>query len=123
MNESSTKKQRPITAVLAPTTDVLRDHGNRSSRYSVVMRLVWRAAEGPPRNWRSIAKALVLIDHLLKHGAEKVVSDVQQHVHDIRTLTEFSYLEGSLDRGHGGTCPAIAEDACLLPWSYHVRGS
>lgn len=66
------------------------------------MRLIWKTLDGPGRNWRSIAKGLVLVDHLLRHGAERIVSDVQQHIHDIRGLTEFSYLEGHLDRGNGG---------------------
>lgn len=66
------------------------------------MRLVWKTVESAPRNWRSIAKALILVEHLTKHGAEKVVGDVQQHIHDINALTEFRYFEGHLDRGTGG---------------------
>lgn len=66
------------------------------------MRLVWKTVEAPPRNWRSIAKALILVEHLIKNGAEKVVGDVQQHIHDISALTDFRYLEGNLDRGSGG---------------------
>lgn len=66
------------------------------------MRLVWKSVDAPPRNWRSIAKALILIDHLIRNGAEKVVGDVQHHIHDIAFLTEFRYLDGNLDRGRGG---------------------
>ncbi|CAM9451354.1 unnamed protein product [Scytosiphon promiscuus] len=69
--------------------------------YSSIMRLVWKTIESPPRNWRSIAKALILLDHLVKNGAEKVVADVQQHIHDITYLNEFRYMEGHLDRGSG----------------------
>lgn len=68
----------------------------------MVMRLVWKTLDGPGRNWRSIAKGLVLVDHLLRHGAERIVSGVQQHIHDIRGLTDFSYLEGHIDRGNPG---------------------
>jgi len=66
------------------------------------MRLVWKTIESPPRNWRAIAKTLILVDHLMKNGAEKVVGDVQMHIHDIRALSDFRYMEGSLDRGSGG---------------------
>lgn len=66
------------------------------------MRLVWKTIDSPPRNWRSIAKALILLDHLVKNGAEKVVADAQQHIHDITYLNEFRYIEGNLDRGSGG---------------------
>lgn len=70
--------------------------------YSAVMRLVWKTIDSAPRNWRSIAKTLVLLDHLVKNGAEKVVADVQQHIHDITYLNEFRYIEGNFDRGSGG---------------------
>ena len=66
------------------------------------MRLVWKTIDSPPRNWRAIAKALILLDHLVKNGAEKVVADAQQHIHDITYLNEFRYIEGNLDRGSGG---------------------
>ncbi|CAM9696630.1 unnamed protein product, partial [Hapterophycus canaliculatus] len=65
------------------------------------MRLVWKTIDSPPRNWRSIAKALILLDHLVKNGAEKVVANVQDHIHDITYLNEFRYMEGHLDRGSG----------------------
>lgn len=66
------------------------------------MRLVWKTIDSPPRNWRAIAKALILLDHLVKNGAEKVVADAQQHIHDITYLNDFRYIEGNLDRGSGG---------------------
>lgn len=68
----------------------------------MVMRLLWKAVEAPPRNWRSISKALVLADHLLKHGAERVLGDVLQHVHDIDALTDFTYYDGNHDTGAVG---------------------
>lgn len=82
------------------------------------MRLVWKTVDGPPRTWRSIAKALILIEHLIRHGAEKVIGDVQQHIHDITFLTEFRYLDGNLDRGRGGVLllvlvSAVCNVGCL----------
>lgn len=93
------------------------------NRYSSVMRLVWKTVDSAPRNWRSIAKALILVEHLTKHGAEKVVGDVQQHIHDINGLTEFRYYEGHLDRGSGGAacfgistiCSRRCKNRPLLP--------
>ncbi|CAM9097921.1 unnamed protein product [Discosporangium mesarthrocarpum] len=63
------------------------------------MQTIWRTIEGPPRNWRSISKALQLLDHLLKHGAERITSEARDHIHTIRSLTEFTYYEGHLDKG------------------------
>lgn len=78
----------------------------------MVTRLLWKTIDGPGRNWRSITKGLVLIDHLLMHGAERIVSDVQQHVHEIRGLTEFRYLEGNVDRGRAGAIPGELVHFC-----------
>lgn len=69
--------------------------------------------ESAPRNWRSIAKALILVEHLTKHGAEKVVGDVQQHIHDINALAEFRYYEGHLDRGSGGAARGNISRPCI----------
>lgn len=47
-------------------------------------------------------QALTLLEHLVKNGAERIVEDVRDHMHKIRTLTDFNYYEGSQDRGSGG---------------------
>lgn len=47
-------------------------------------------------------QSLTLLEHLVKNGSERIVEDVRDHMHKIRTLTDFNYYEGSLDRGSGG---------------------
>ncbi|CAM9443166.1 unnamed protein product [Ectocarpus sp. 6 AP-2014] len=79
--------------------EVAEDTFAHDSRYGTVMQLVWRIIASPPRNWRSISKVLILVDHLVKHGAERVVADVQQHIHDIACLNDFRYVEAMYDTG------------------------
>ena len=49
-------------------------------RYHQVMKAIWSALDQPGRNWRSVFKALTLLDHLVKNGAERVVEDVSETV-------------------------------------------
>ena len=43
-----------------------------------------------------------MLEALLKNGHERVVDDARDHLFRIRTLTDFSYHEGGIDKGNGG---------------------
>ena len=66
--------------------------------------MIWKTIDSPPRHWRSKAKALILLDHLVKNGAERVVADAQQRIHDITYLNSFKYVDSGLEHGGGGEC-------------------
>eukprot|EP01084_Bolivina_argentea_P013963 26134_1 len=65
------------------------------------MSILWSAFEAPGREWRKVFKALGLLEHLIKHGTELVVEDSRDRIHRIRSLTHFSFFEGSNDKGSG----------------------
>ena len=44
------------------------------------MKAIWSALDQPGRNWRSVFKALTLLDHLVKNGAERVVEEVSFYI-------------------------------------------
>ncbi|CAM9105169.1 unnamed protein product [Choristocarpus tenellus] len=69
--------------------------------YITVMRAIWRTLDGPPRNWKSMCKALELLDHLVKNGTERIISEARDHQHSVQALTRFTYHDGNLDRGTG----------------------
>jgi len=48
------------------------------ARYHQVLKAIWSALDLPGRSWRSIFKALTLLDHLVKNGAERVVEEVRE---------------------------------------------
>ena len=56
--------------------------------------------------WAITAQALTLLDHLIKNGNERIVEEARDHMHKIRTLTDFNHYEGHVDRGAGSKSSA-----------------
>ena len=71
-------------------------------RFQVVSSLMWEGMENQrPAAWKVVFKSLNLLDHLVKNGAERCVDDARNHGHVLRTLGQFNYYEGTIDRGLG----------------------
>lgn len=62
--------------------------------------------------WGIAAQALTLLDHLVKNGNERIVEEARDHMHKIRTLTDFNHYEGHVDRGAGSK--SSAEHCCRV---------
>jgi len=69
--------------------------------YAMVMRIIWDSLNAAGRSWRQIFKTLALLEHLIKNGPERIVEDARDHMFKIRTLSDFNYYEGNVDRGAG----------------------
>ena len=54
-----------------------------------------------PAAWRVVFKGLTLLEHLIKNGSERCVDDGRNHSHVLRSLYNFYYYEGTIDRGVG----------------------
>ncbi|RHZ20568.1 hypothetical protein DYB37_005064 [Aphanomyces astaci] len=65
------------------------------------MKKVWEAMDAEGRQWRTVFKALALLDHLIKNGTERVVENARDHMFKLRTLSDFNYYDGSADKGAG----------------------
>jgi len=66
------------------------------------MPLVWKRVQDIPKNWTVIYKALCLLEHLVRHGSQKVIDDARENLSKIRYLQEFQYQdEQSRERGSG----------------------
>jgi hypothetical protein len=51
-------------------------------------------------NWRRTYKSLLLLDYLLKNGSERVVTSAREHVYDLRTMENYSFVdENGKDQG------------------------
>jgi epsin len=71
-------------------------------RFYVVTRLMWESMENQrPAAWRVVFKGLTLLEYLIKNGAERCVDDARNHAHLLRSLGQFNYYEGTIDRGLG----------------------
>ena len=68
--------------------------------YGVVM-TVWNGVNEKGKNWRVVFKALSLLEHLIKNGAERCVVEARERIYTIRTLTEFHYNENGSEKGTG----------------------
>ena len=65
------------------------------------MKAVWASLNHSGKNWRVVFKGLALLEHLIKHGTERVVDDSRDHIHQIRTLNDFSHFVEGVDKGSG----------------------
>jgi len=71
-------------------------------KFSVIAKLIWEALENQrPAAWRVVFKGLTLLEHLIKNGSERCVDDGRNHSHVLRSLYNFNYYEGTVDRGVG----------------------
>ena len=72
------------------------------SKVPAISKLMWNAMENQrPAAWRVVFKGLTLLEHLVKNGSERCVDDARNHSHTLRSLHQFNYYEGTVDRGLG----------------------
>ena len=51
-------------------------------------------------NWRRTYKSLLLLDYLLKNGSERVVTSSREHIYDLRSMENYSFIdENGKDQG------------------------
>lgn len=76
-----------------------------SQNFNEIMPCIYsRFLEKEASQWRSIYKALQLLEYLIKHGSERVVDDARAHISTIKMLRNFHYIdEKAKDQGINGT--------------------
>lgn len=52
------------------------------------------------KNWRHVYKSLVLLDHLIKYGNERVSQQCKENIFTIQTLKDFQHVEDQKDQGY-----------------------
>ena len=63
-------------------------------QFPEVMGMLWkRMLQDSRSNWRRTYKSLLLLDYLLKNGSERVVTSAREHVYDLRTLENYSFVD------------------------------
>ncbi|CBJ27650.1 conserved unknown protein [Ectocarpus siliculosus] len=70
--------------------DIARDTYD-FEKYGIVLPLIWTSLQSPSREWRKVFKALCLLEHLIKNGAERVIEDARDNLHRVRMLSDFNY--------------------------------
>ena len=58
------------------------------------MGMLWkRMLQDNRSNWRRTYKSLLLLDYLLKNGSERVVTSAREHVYDLRSMENYSFVD------------------------------
>jgi len=70
-------------------------------KFPTITRIMWDQMDNRPAAWRVVFKSLTLCEHLIKKGSERCVDDARYHSHQLRSLENFNYYEGNVDRGVG----------------------
>lgn len=76
-----------------------------------MLKHIYKKLQGPTKKWRKILKTLYLIDAVLKKGSYRAVKELKTKVFLVKTLFEFLFIEGTIDRGvkskvkSKGACP------------------
>ncbi len=65
-----------------------------------VFSVVWKRLNDHGKNWRHVYKSLVLLDHLIKYGNERVSQQCKENIFAIQTLKDFQYIEDQKDQGY-----------------------
>lgn len=68
--------------------------------YAEIMPIIWKRLNDHGKNWRHVYKSLVLLDHLIKFGNERVSQQCKENIFAIQTLKDFQYVEDQKDQGY-----------------------
>ena len=80
-----------------PTGQMMQELAQATFSYEYfpeVMSMLWRRMLiDNQTNWRRTYKSLVLLNYLVKNGAERVVTSAREHIYDLKTLENYAYVD------------------------------
>ena len=59
------------------------------------MKHLWEKLQVKPKEWKRTAKALHVLDYLVKNGAPRVIQDLKDDLYKVRQLQDFSYKDSN----------------------------
>ncbi|XP_058801183.1 telomere length regulation protein TEL2 homolog [Phymastichus coffea] len=63
-------------------------------QFPEVMSMLWkRMLQDNKRNWRRTYKSLLLLNYLVRNGSERVVTSSREHIYDLRSLENYTYID------------------------------
>jgi len=74
-----------------------------SMGFPVIMKVIWQRLNDHGKGWRHIEKGLIVLEYLLIHGSEQVIHEAKVKFAEIKTLTDFRYVERGVEVGQGST--------------------
>jgi epsin len=79
---------------------IIIEKNNRWTIFDYFFLVVWKRLNDHGKNWRHVYKSLVLLDHLIKYGNERVSQQCKENIFAIQTLKDFQYVEEQKDQGY-----------------------
>jgi hypothetical protein len=79
-----------------PTGQQMQDIAGHTFTYEhfpEVMGMLWKRMLHEKRNWRRTYKSLLLLGYLVKNGSERVVTSAREHIYDLRSLENYTYID------------------------------
>lgn len=71
----------------------LAQEANHPDKYREMMGVIAQRLSSKDDNWRQVYKALLLLEHLIKHGPIRVARDIQANVDFLNRLQCFEYKD------------------------------
>ncbi|XP_067007482.2 clathrin interactor 1 isoform X2 [Anabrus simplex] len=70
-------------------------------QFPEVMTMLWkRMLQDNKKNWRRTYKSLLLLNYLVRNGSERVVTSAREHIYDLRSLENYTYVD-EMGKDHG----------------------
>lgn len=87
-----------------PTGSILQELAHATFTYEhfpEVMSMLWkRMLQDSKQHWRRTYKALLVLNYLIKNGSERVVTSAREHIYDLRSLENYTFIdENGKDQG------------------------
>lgn len=76
---------------------VLADHTYNWDDYQVIMKHLWDKLNCKPKEWKRIAKAIHVMDYLVKNGAPRCIQDIKDDLFKIRPFLDFKWKENGVE--------------------------
>lgn len=80
-----------------PTGQLMQELAHATFTYEhfpEVMSMLWkRMLQDNKQHWRRSYKSLLLLNYLIRNGSERVVTSAREHIYDLRSLENYSFVD------------------------------
>lgn len=80
-----------------PTGQIMQELAHSTFTYEhfpEVMSMLWkRMLQDNKQHWRRTYKSLLVLNYLIRNGSERVVTSAREHIYDLRSLENYTYID------------------------------
>ncbi|GJQ80072.1 putative epsin N-terminal homology (ENTH) domain protein [Trypoxylus dichotomus] len=79
------------------TGQIMQDLAHATFTYEhfpEIMSMLWkRMLQNSKQHWRRTYKSLLVLNYLIKNGSERVVTSAREHIYDLRSLENYTFID------------------------------